>query len=434
MRSRKKKKIIFKLIYNIFLAIILLGLLLFLLYIYSNREFVTSIKYLDNKIIVNLSEDNLYCILSDTVPNLNDKNWIKSNNNKCSLDYISNNLYVKNDNKIIYNNSKLMYLDINEKEKIYLPIGETYDYINILVGDFNKLEITNDNSDAVSIDSNGIIKSLKDGIANIKIKYFTEEYSIQVISTSLIVSAPKSYNNKKDYLKCNQYTSEENDLLDEILKYKIDNVGYKTRAATVEAARFLTLNLPYKVNYFYENGRQTTNNVDGEGRYYHVGLYLNSSRYSNITGTSTGPKTWGCSLYSNPAHRSITNGLDCSGFVSWALLNAGYDVKDVGAGFRTGKNNDLTDFGTLKTLTNSLARSDTIKVGDLLHSYAAGGHIAMIVGIDDDYYYVAQALWYDTIGVIITKYKKDKLASSFPHVVLMDKYYKEDGNLTDLWY
>ena len=127
----------------------------------------------------------------------------------------------------------------------------------------------------------------------------------------------------------------------------------------------------------------------------------------------------------------MDNGLDCSGFVSWALLNAGFDVKDVGAGFSD--NSDLTDFGELKTLTTSLATSNKIKVGDLLHSYAAGGHIGIIVGMDKDNYYVAQALWYDEIGVVITKYKKSSLPSSFPHVVLMDKYYKKDGNLTNMW-
>ena len=136
-------------------------------------------------------------------------------------------------------------------------------------------------------------------------------------------------------------------------------------------------------------------------------------------------------MYSNPAHRNIDNGLDCSGFVSWTLLNAGFDVKDVGAGFSD--NSDLTDFGELKSLTTSLAKSDKIKVGDLLHSNTAGGHIAIIVGIDSNYYYVAQALWYDEIGVVITKYKKSSLPSSFPHVVLMDKYYKKDGNLTNMW-
>ena len=54
--------------------------------------------------------------------------------------------------------------------------------------------------------------------------------------------------------------------------------------------------------------------------------------------------------------------------------------------------------------------------------------------LDNDYFYVAQALWYDEVGVIITKYKKDLLYKSFPHVVLMDKYYINDGKLTNMWY
>lgn len=191
------------------------------------------------------------------------------------------------------------------------------------------------------------------------------------------------------------------------------------------------MEFPYRINYFYENGRQTTNNVDGEGRYYHEGLYLSETKYKSITGTKTGPKMWGCPLYSNPVKKYADNGLDCSGFVSWALLNAGFDVKDVGAGFSV--NSDLTDFGELKTLSKDLANSDIIKPGDLLHSNAAGGHIAIIVGIDSEYYYVAQALWYDEVGVIISKYKKNNLSSSFTEVVLMDEYYANDGNLTYMW-
>ena len=241
---------------------------------------------------------------------------------------------------------------------------------------------------------------------------------------------PHEYDLKKKYLGCNQYSIEDSKILDDILENRVKEVGTSTRAAAVSVARFLTLEFPYRINYFYENGRQTTNNVDGEGRYYHKGLYLNESKYSSITGSKTGPKTWGCSLYSNPVKRNDKNGLDCSGFVSWVLLNAGFDPKDVGAGFADYL--DLTDYGDVKRVNSSTLSS--IRVGDLLHSYAAGGHIGIIVGIDNDYFYVAQALWYDEVGVIITKYKKSNLYKSFPHVVLMDKYYINDGKLTDMWY
>ncbi len=56
------------------------------------------------------------------------------------------------------------------------------------------------------------------------------------------------------------------------------------------------------------------------------------------------------------------------------------------------------------------------------------------MGIDEKYYYVAQALWYDERGVIVTKATASELTKEFPKFVLMDKFYKEDGDLTNMWY
>ncbi len=444
--KKKYKRILKKIIRFIFTICFLAIILLFLYLIFGgfnrpvkDERIVKSFSYEDNKIILKTRnhEKELYCILSNETPTLDNENWSLVENNECKSNIDINNykLYIKTEDKIIYSsdNDKDVYLEVNEnKNKIYLAVNGTYNFYNKIIGNSKSIKISNTNSEIANISENGIIKGIKPGNTTISVKYNKKEYKIDVLVTDLITVMPKGgYDYKKGYLACNKYSKEDNDLIDEILKDRINDAGYKTRAGAVEAARFLTLEFPYRINYFYENGRQTTNNVDGEGRYYHVGFYLDSSRYKNITGSSTGPKAWGCSMYSNPAHRNIDNGLDCSGFVSWALLNAGFDVKDVGAGFSD--NSDLTDFGELKSLTTTLAKSNTIKVGDLLHSYAAGGHIGIIVGIDDNYYYVAQALWYDEIGVVITKYKKSSLPSSFPHVVLMDKYYKKDGNLTNMW-
>ena len=104
---------------------------------------------------------------------------------------------------------------------------------------------------------------------------------------------------------------------------------------------------------------------------------------------------------------------------------------DIGAGFTSTK--DLTNLGKLKSINDEIANDGTIKVGDLLHNERNGGHIAIIVGLDNEYYYVAQAIWFDEVGVVISKFKKDELDSEYPHVVLMDKYYKDDGNLTNMW-
>ena len=56
-----------------------------------------------------------------------------------------------------------------------------------------------------------------------------------------------------------------------------------------------------------------------------------------------------------------------------------------------------------------------------------------MVGEDDDNYYIAESL--NTFGgVVIKTYSKKTVMKTFKYVVLMDELYKEDGNLTDLWY
>lgn len=68
----------------------------------------------------------------------------------------------------------------------------------------------------------------------------------------------------------------------------------------------------------------------------------------------------------------------------------------------------------------------------------------MIIGIDKDYFYIAQAQWNDAdqkltkqdpnvMAVQITKYEYDEIQEIFSHVILMDKLYKEDGKLTTMW-
>ncbi len=438
MKKTKKMKLKLKekyakLLKRIILFFIVLIILSLVMHIYEkNKIIIKDININTNTIEITLSNKykNSECILSATTPTDSDE-WIKISDNKCTSAISTGYkyLYLKQENKI-QRIDNLSEYKINEKENIYLPTDGNYEYIKYYIGNYNSIETEYDNKIIDFLDGKILSKSV--GSTTLKININDKSYKINVIVTDTIVTAPKDgYDYDKRYLKCNEFSEEESKLLDGILKDRIKDVGYKTRAGAVEAARFLTLEFPYRINYFYENGRQTTNNVDGEGRYYHEGLYLSETKYQSITGSKTGPKMWGCSLYSNPAKRYIDNGLDCSGFVSWALLNSGFDVKDVGAGFST--KSDLTDFGELKKLTKTIATSDTIKPGDLLHNNAAGGHIAIIIGIDSEYYYVAQALWYDEIGVIISKYKKNNLPNSFNEVILMDKYYINDGNLTYMW-
>ena len=376
-----------------------------------------------------------------------DPNWKLIENNEFSFKMGKNKYYafLKNEDDEIFNidnlndYSKIVAVSTSKK-KIFIAINGTYnlnadyDYI----GDKETIDDSiiwySENDKIATVDAKGKVKGIKKGNTKVYAKIGDIQKEVDVIVTNLITVRPKKYNNNKKYLPCGKYTKEENDMLDEILKDRINDVGYKTRAATVEAARFLALEFPYKIRYFSENGRGSTNGVDGEGRYYHVGLYLDESRYKGKKKKSSGPKTWGCSLYSRPSHGKRPNGLDCSGFVSWVMLQGGFDVGDIGAGLAPHK--DLTDYGKRTKFNADVVKSGKVKVGDLLSSGGVnGGHIAIIVGEDSNYYYVAESLWTPpNVAVVIIPYSKKNLFKRYYYVMLMDDYYKKDGNLTKMWY
>ncbi len=432
-KKYKKRKLRYKIkILSNFLLLILICMSGYYLYnLIINKSPILSITNKNNNLIIEL-DNNYDCLFTDEyiLPDVDSNKWVASDKEyKCYTKFDNSKyIFLKKDNKIVYSTDDVIYLE-TLSDKVYMALNDKKDLPIKVIGNINNLDFKYSNSTVIDINKGKIISN-SIGNTSIITKYNGTKNIIDVIVSDLIVTMPKEYDLKKKELECNKYSEEESDILDDILKSRVNEVGASTRASAVSVARFLTLEFPYRINYFYENGRQTTNKVDGEGRYYHKGLYLTESKYSSLTGSTSSPKAWGCKLYSNPVKRYDNNGLDCSGFVSWVLLNAGFDPKDVGAGFADYL--DLTDYGDVKRINSATIKD--IKVGDLLHSYAAGGHIGIIVGIDNDYFYVAQALWYDEVGVIITKYKKDLLYKSFPHVVLMDKYYINDGKLTNMWY
>ena len=145
---------------------------------------------------------------------------------------------------------------------------------------------------------------------------------------------------------------------------------------------------------------------------------------------------WGCNLknFTNSGSyvkgKYYPNGFDCSGFVTWALLNGGFDVGDIGAGANS-KYYDLDDVGEKVYLSNELMSSGRVKVGDLIGN---NGHMAIIAGWDENNYYIAESL--DTTkGLVMSTVPKSKLVSNsiYKYIILMDTVYKNDGNLTEMW-
>ena len=150
-----------------------------------------------------------------------------------------------------------------------------------------------------------------------------------------------------------------------------------------------------------------------------------------------GPAIWGCNLQNYTDWNGVyvtgqlyPNGLDCSGFVTWVLLNGGFDVGDIGAGTDP-FHKDLTDLGQKVYITDELMTSGKVKVGDLI---GLDGHMAILAGWDNENYYIAESL-NTTGGVVMTTIAKSRFVNNsiYRYIILMDGVYKSDGNLTNMW-
>lgn len=391
---------------------------------------------------------NEYTCVAEGINNVYDS---ASNSNECSLSFDIHDNYsfylVLNNgtksNVILLNDVYNEVLDFKfTEEQIYLIVDEEYDfsYSDVVVGNKPSYNFKSSDDNIIEVIENKIIAK---GVGSAYVYSDKMNSKLNVTVTNLITK-PYATSGKKDLLTCNVYTEDEAKELDAILEYKINKAGYQTRAGAVAAARFLTLEFAYRIPYFYENGRlpiSSTNSsninthiADGEGRYYKKGLYLSESKKSGIVATWKGPAIWGCNLmnlernerYGYYSGKMMPNGLDCSGFVTWTLKNAGFESGDVGAGEDPNRDGQCTDLGKFVYLNENI---DNIKVGDLLNWW---GHIAMLIGIDGDTYYVAESLSYIG-GVRAMIYTKKELLNTFEYAVLMDDFYKDNGNLTEYW-
>lgn len=319
------------------------------------------------------------------------------------------------------------FLALNGKKKI--------DFIFDYPDDFDKtISLVSDNENVVKIE-NGILYGIGVGTSTITATLTdgnTKNYQIQV--TDLIV--PPTLNKNKSYLPCERYTEDEAILLDKILESRVKEMGEGSRGGVLAAARFLTLEFPYTIGYFNENGRLNGHGyrpyIDGEGRYYHKGLYLSKSKYKSIVkSTKTGPKMWGCKLYDNFVNRYKANGFTCSGFVTWAMYNGGFETGDVGAGDYKQFNDDLSDLGPHKKITQEYMKSGNYKVGDFI---ARNGHAALIIGISDTTIYTAESLPPKLKVYTYERYKGIVNDPNLTYVIEMsDIYPNGDGITTDMW-
>ena len=412
---------------------------LFSIFLLSNRPLISdlSIQEQGQQLMVSFKSDSSlqwYCNQGRNKESLQSTSWKPAQENSClfTVDKENDRYFIANPSGNIIEVGASDNLSFTAvfftQEVLELRLGQSaeFSFNTVVLGDSYPLITYEYDDSAIELDPlNRTIKALKPGNYSLIIQYGTASDILYIEISNLLVS--RDYL-QKDKLSNYQFSKEENDYLDEQLSQQILQAGYHTRAGVVEAARFLTLDFAFEVPYFFENGR-LPNKVDGEGRYYHEGLYLNDSRYQNIAFSLRGPAVWGEKLYSNQTRFQSANGLNCSGFVTWALVNGGYDPGDIGA--QKGAGGWLCDLGT--KLKPDMKNLDAIKVGDIVHSVEVGGHVGLIIAKDEQNFYIAEALWYGPKCVTVTALSYQQFIKRFDIVVLMDDFYQADGQLSDNW-
>jgi hypothetical protein len=216
---------------------------------------------------------------------------------------------------------------------------------------------------------------------------------------SLIYKFNYDENNLKPKMTCNTYTATDRTRLEALLWQAVDRAGRGTRAGVVEAARFLVGGLNYKVPYL---GPKTVNSE--LGRYDKLGLNIGNS------------KAWGCQV------SGWTQGMDCTHFVYWAIINGGLQVSTV---------------NPQKSAVPFKDNVDKVRVGDFLLTLSDGSvswtysHTAIIIGEDNNYFYVAEA---KGIGTGVIKLSKANLPlKKQEYGMVSTGQYPSDGKITNMW-
>ena len=178
-----------------------------------------------------------------------------------------------------------------------------------------------------------------------------------------------------------------------LITSNVEDAGYGTRAGVVASAVTLIAelgnNYDVKIPYFWGGGH---------------GQMLNGAQAN-----------WGsskCRAYANGKSYNYC-GLDCSGFVAWAIWNGGFNISARTAG-------SFQNLPGAKRV--SLTSSAVLQPGDLLES---NSHVILVVGIDEEAgeYICAEASGLES-GVL---FSRKAFNNSYYWGVNMEGFYNRDG-------
>lgn len=193
------------------------------------------------------------------------------------------------------------------------------------------------------------------------------------------------------------------DSLNASIKQAVVAAGPGTRAGVVAAANALVNGLSqYGVKLPYISSISSDSSL---GKYKGYGV---DSKWGTVG-------NWYSNVYGRPYNQQ---GLDCSGLVSWALHNGGFNYLEYNSG------GYLDNIGVSHSFASFRGQP-----GDLVVKY---GHIGIIVGVTDSEYLVAEEHGGEN-GLEITHYTFNNPREQFTHILDMTSYYSNSSNL-DLSY
>lgn len=183
------------------------------------------------------------------------------------------------------------------------------------------------------------------------------------------------------------------------LDYRISLAGYGTRKAVVAAAKYLSEeeDIPY-----YWGGKRLEHGIDET---------WGQERVMNWDGTDVQFKG-----------SSYPYGLDCSGFVSWAIYNGGFNIETSWTG-------GYADYAQKYDFSVENLKGGKIQEGDLLYR---DGHIAIItdLNVKDNTIKVAEEKGYYE-GMVVTELNIDDYVknANFTSILSMEDFYNNDKNI-----
>ena len=242
------------------------------------------------------------------------------------------------------------------------------------------------------------------------------------IESSEVSEGVGEYANNSNAIQCgtgSQYNSG--------LMNAVRTAGFKTRNGVVAAALYLSSHIDVHIPYFWSGGHH---HEYGE---YYGNSYADFRDYGDsFIGVSN---RWGCSVKMISPGTELQKpgnnypfGMDCSGFVNWAILNGGYYTGDKSQAVYVPTGD--TVFSKLEGISISSVKASgaqgKIKPGDIAFKK---GHVGMVVEVHDDKYIVAEEQGFKT-GLKISEIS---YGDRFTDIVLMDNFYSSYKSNEPRW-